>query len=680
MPLQPIYMVPGINKSTSPYSDSQPFSYAGGRIARGRFTDGNHTRFVAGFPEKLAGWVGVVTSGVTGIPRALRAWRDNNSLPRLAIGTETHLYYYDGTNLVDVTPLRVISTGTLTNPLSTTVSSTTVSVADSAQTLANGDFVYLSAASAVGGLTINGWYMVSSVSGTGYNITSTVAATSTASAGGGTTSFQYPRVTLSNPFTTTSGSKTVTVLHNSHGATTNEYVDFANATAVGGLTLNGEFQLTVVDSNHYTITAASTASSSATGGGSVQVTYDIVLGQYTLTTPVAYGVGAYGLGPYGYSATAVPTKYVGWTLAPYGDQLLACPVGGTIYIYDPVQGGRAFPLLNAPTDILAMLITPERFVVALGTATSSLQMAWADQNDYTNWTSSATNTANSGRTVQGGSYFVGSVPVRDGVSLAFTDRYVFQLNYSGDNYVYDSPAVADNAGLISPFSVVAQGEAAYWMGDSDFWTWNGTVQPLPSDDIRDYVFMGINKLYAGKCCAGLNRRKKEVWFFYPSTSATEIDSYVIYHIDQGCWSIGKLQRTAWVDADLFSTPFGADANGIIYQHETGNDDNGSPMDAYLTFAPTDISGGSLNMDMFGFIPDFERQTGNVSLTIQTQYYPASAVASDGPYTIAADGSTPRIDLRSDGKMIGFELESNVIGGDFRLALVRVDAQPSGARN
>jgi len=69
----------------------------------------------------------------------------------------------------------------------------------------------------------------------------------------------------------------------------------------------------------------------------------------------------------------------------------------------------------------------------------------------------------------------------------------------------------------------------------------------------------------------------------------------------------------------------------------------------------------------------------INLTINTKYYPQDANQASGPFTIAADDSTPRLDLRADGKMVGFTLESAAIGGDWRLGVPRVDVQPSGAR-
>lgn len=686
--LVPIDPLPGINTSSSPYAAGKPSGSFGNRAVQGRYIDGDKVRFVAGYPEKLGGWVAVQgLTPVVDVPRSQRSWRAGVGDFRVASGTETHLYQYEpGADWEDITPLRLILTGTLgATPLTTTNGSAVVAVADASQVLINGDWVYLSASAAVGGLTILGWYKVSARTGAGYNITAAANASSGAS-GGGTVTYAYPRTTLTNPFTTTNGSAVVTVAHTGHGATTGDYVVYDGATAVGGLTLDGEYQLTRIDANSYTVTASSVASSGAAGGGSVSTIYLITIGQLTTTAAVPYGVGPYGAGPYGYSQLATATSVAGWTLAPYGNQMLACPIGGTIYIYDPVVGGRAYAMLNAPTDVLAMFVTPERFVVALGTSASGLTMAWCDQSDYTVWTASPTNTANQGRTKQGGSAFVGGLPVRDGVSLAVTDRVVFQMNYAGDNAVYETPSVSENTGLISPFAIVAQGDAAYWMGDSDFWMWSGTVQRLPSDDIWNSVFQNINKLYLSKCFAFLNRSRTEVWFNYVSASSAEIDRYAIYHIDQGCFSLGTWTdllgsgvRTCGEDSRLFAYPMMMDVNGVLYQHEVGVDDNGFALLAFIEAAPVDASNGNSNIDVFGFLPDFQRLARSVELLVTTKQFPQDPDTISGPYTITDNDTTPVIDLRADGKMVGWLLASNALGGDFRFGIPRIDIQAGGAR-
>lgn len=95
---------------------------------------------------------------------------------------------------------------------------------------------------------------------------------------------------LTNPFTTSSGTPTVTVEDVAHGAEDGDYVTFSGGSAVGGLTITGEYVLTYVDEGTFTITASSNASSTATGGGSVTAKYQISTGSTAGTPGLGWGV------------------------------------------------------------------------------------------------------------------------------------------------------------------------------------------------------------------------------------------------------------------------------------------------------------------------------------------------------------------------------------------------------
>jgi len=99
---------------------------------------------------------------------------------------------------------------------------------------------------------------------------------------------------LTNPFTTASGSTTVTVTDVGHGGITGDFVTFSGATAVGGLTLNGEYQITYIDFNSYSIQASSAANAGATGGGTVTAVYQINVGLATYSYLTGWGTGLWG--------------------------------------------------------------------------------------------------------------------------------------------------------------------------------------------------------------------------------------------------------------------------------------------------------------------------------------------------------------------------------------------------
>jgi hypothetical protein len=100
---------------------------------------------------------------------------------------------------------------------------------------------------------------------------------------------------LTNPFTTVNGSKTVTVTDVGYGGITGDFVTFSGGSAVGGLTLNGEYQITYVSANTYTIQSSTAATSSvAAGGASVVAVYQINVGLATYSYLTGWGAGLYG--------------------------------------------------------------------------------------------------------------------------------------------------------------------------------------------------------------------------------------------------------------------------------------------------------------------------------------------------------------------------------------------------
>jgi hypothetical protein len=103
--------------------------------------------------------------------------------------------------------------------------------------------------------------------------------------------------TLTNPFTTnvTPGTENIVVVTDAdHGAISGDYVTFSGASLVGGLDLNGEYEITYVDTNTYTIDAGTNAISAATGGGTVTAAYQLNGGTVSGAAQVGWGAGLWG--------------------------------------------------------------------------------------------------------------------------------------------------------------------------------------------------------------------------------------------------------------------------------------------------------------------------------------------------------------------------------------------------
>ena len=97
---------------------------------------------------------------------------------------------------------------------------------------------------------------------------------------------------LTNPFTTVSGSTTVTVTDAGYNPSAGDYINFSGASIVGGLLIEGEYAVTaVLSGTTYTITAIAAASSSATGGGTVTAEYEYPVGLNVYSIGTGWGAG-----------------------------------------------------------------------------------------------------------------------------------------------------------------------------------------------------------------------------------------------------------------------------------------------------------------------------------------------------------------------------------------------------
>jgi hypothetical protein len=304
MPLQKLQFRPGLNREGTDYSNE------------GGWYDGDKIRFRSGFPEKIGGWTQYSPNQYNGVCRSIWVWLDGDSgvgNVYTGLGTNTNYYIYYGGVYNDITP--IVQTDTLTNPFSTQNLSKTVIVTDGSYNPTAGDTVIFSGGSAVGGLTISGSYVVTSIlSSSTYTITAASAATSTVASGGGTVTAQYDYpigntvytvgtgwgagpwsltipVTLgNNPFSISASSNVVTVTQTAHG-----YLSTAGTFTVGEQykivsTGGGSTDFTLIGATSNTVGTIFTATGVGTGTGTASIVWVAFTGATTLSTiPAIYG-------------------------------------------------------------------------------------------------------------------------------------------------------------------------------------------------------------------------------------------------------------------------------------------------------------------------------------------------------------------------------------------------------
>ena len=144
---------------------------------------------------------------------------------------------------------------------------------------------------------------------------------------------------LSNPFATTNLLTLVTVTDAAHGAITGDFVTFSNVAPVGGLDLNGEFSITYVDANTYTIVASTAATSTVAAGGgtTVNAIYQINTGDAYEIPLAGWGAGTWGAGTWGFGGTSTSALRL-WSQNNFGEDLVYGYRGGPIYYWDASYG------------------------------------------------------------------------------------------------------------------------------------------------------------------------------------------------------------------------------------------------------------------------------------------------------------------------------------------------------
>ena len=600
------------------------------------YVDSNLVRFKNGFPEKIGGWqkeeyfysTDPSTSVlIQGTPKKALFWRGFDDIDRLAVGTTSHLYLIKQNILHDITPLRKTSSS------------------------------------------------------------------------------------LSNPLTTASGDATVTVADTGHGASTGDFVVLDSASAIGGISaddLNRQagYQITKIDNNSYTFEAPSNASSTVSGGGgTLNIKYLIGaaenMGIQSADPATGWGVGTWNAGTWNTPRTAASNSLVfdatRWSLQLWGDDLLANNRRGQIYYWSRAGGEGTRAVLvsslagasGVPIENRMISVSfPDRHLVAAGTVNASTSLydpmlvRFSDQEDFTNFTVTATNTAGDQR-LEVGSKIISITPSKD-ETIIQTDEAIYGMTFVGPPFTFSFRLLAVNCGAVAQEGTIVVDSTVYWIGKDNFFLYNGSVSELPCP-IQHFVFDRLNSDFIDKTHVGHNKKFNEITWFYVSTSNSatedpEPDSYATYNYAENAWTIGELDRNTWNDAIGFRTvPFAFDKDGNLYNHETGDNDDGTAMSCHIETSEIEIDAtGSRQFLIDRIIPDATMTSStNLSVEFKTRKYPNATEITKGPFTITQ--STEKVSTRAKGRQVSLRYSSSGVSDNWALGDFRINAREDSVR-
>jgi len=605
---------------------------------KGRWFDSNLVRWKDGRLKPIGGWSRAITSGLTGIGRAMFSWRDNSGDKWLAIGTSSNLYIFTSLSgsAADITPSGFVTGNDTAEP-------------------GNG----------FGAGVFNGSGVVKTLTASDISATQSTDKFTTAGSVDFTEYFAVGDEIQASGFSNAANNKTYNDSHRVTAVTATELTLGAEngSSSYGGSTLADESA------------GASITLSRARRFGNENVS----------TTSLVIGASS-------------------WVFDVFGQQLIAMSTSdGKIYYWDPSvtdpTGTDAAVVSNAPTSNSAVMVSKERHVFALGAGGDPRKVQFSDQEDKNTWTPTATNQAGSFNLETQGQILAGKT-VGSRI-LVWTTTDCHAIDHVGPPFVYGRQKIGDACGAISNRSMAVVGDQAFWMSQGGFFTYQGSVQPLPCT-VSDYVFSDMNSVQNSKIYASVNSAFFEITWWYSSGSATEIDRYATFNYQEGWWSIGKLTRTAWEDAGVFDDPIAIADDNIIYSHEQAASTSsrstnsvattlaelsdfdrelvsgGATSDIGLCFAETgamEVGDGENLTNITQLITDQTSGDAGLRFKFKTRFNPNSTETESSALEVASDGYT---DCRILGRQFAYRVESG-FDQSWEIGTIRADVSAGGRR-
>jgi hypothetical protein len=538
-------------------------------------------------------------------------------------------------------------------------------------------------------------------------------------------------------YTSTTGSRTVTINKNAHNVVVGDLVKFTSVTTPGPTTTSfttanfetNSFEVITAAANTFTITMPVTETGTGvTTGGTITTNPYYQIGPLSSTFGYGWGAGTWNLSTWGTSRASSNTQVDAgaWSLDNYGERLIATIKNGSTFEWNPTAGtgvnSRATLIPNNPTTtVLTRVSDRDRHLIHFGTETTigssatfdPMFIRFSDQEDIEVYEPTSTNTAGTFR-LDNGSRIVAAIKGKDYI-LVLTDEAAYTMQFVGPPFTFSIRQVGTNCGCIGLHAAVFVDGAVFWMGDSgNFFVFDGTVKTLPCT-VDDFIFttngdsLGLNFTNGEMVFAGHNSLFNEINWFYPKNTSTQIDRLVTYNYEEKSWSTGSLARTTYEDAHVLPTPTATQylsaltpntptVNGIsnggsyVFAHEVGVNEvlNLATNNTTSVVISSYIRSGDFDLDIEGdgeyfikirrFIPDFKYLEGNAKVTLFFKAYPADSTTAQGlttvgPFTISS--TTDKIDTRARGRLASIKIENDAINDNWRYGVFRVDIQPDG---
>ena len=510
---------------------------------------------------------------------------------------------------------------------------------------------------------------------------------------------------VSNNFVTSAGTSRVKVnlgYTPSQNVSAGDRVEFTGTDNFSGTSVNGTFAITSVSAQDAFFIIANqnaTADANNVGGTNGKINLLIPNEEPNDIQGLGYGAGVWsGQQAWNSPASSSDIVFQGaqWKLDTYGEDLLALRRKSKIAYLDVSENNytlsRTSIVETAPYANSFIVSPNDGHVICYGASISAtdsnivpLRVAWSDQNNFRVWEPTATNTAGSVNLTEG-SRIIGAIRSRNTINI-WTDKAMYIQEFVGTPFIFRFTQVGSNCGMISPHAAVDIDGVSYWMGDNNFYMYDGRVNTMPCT-IRRHLFDSFNMVQKDKVYAGINSEFKEIIWLYPRGDSLEPNAYVIYNYEERTWVYGKLFEdgitTTFTDRGVFDTTVltgytSATGDMLVWNNEPDDiyTGDGQALTSFIESAEFDLDEGKQLMFADKFIPDYTFSTGEqIKFSIKTRRYPSDDFQEKGPFTINAD--TQKVNMRARGRQSVVRVSADA-AGQWRWGSVRLAMQPDGER-
>ena len=238
-----------------------------------------------------------------------------------------------------------------------------------------------------------------------------------------------------------------------------------------------------------------------------------------------------------------------WDFAVYGNYILATNDS------EPLQVSTtgAFSNLTAPTGKFVAVSQGYIMMANIsedetGAAETDGQDKWYVTNDHTDWAADAYNEKVNARLVGGGA-ITGLIGLGGGFVIFKKDTMHYGT-YVGAPLVFAFNEVAGNIGCPTSHAAVNASDVLYFLGNDDFYAFDGARNVPIGNGIREWFFKDVNKDKLDQVIATYNPYSSNVTWFYPSQNSDEPDTALVYNIRSRKW--GKYKQDVQAAAKYFS--------------------------------------------------------------------------------------------------------------------------------